>query len=80
VSILAGEKSGIGAARVEILTTCMALRRVLAANDQIIIWPDDMITQAFYIFEIDLTKVTRAGARSAPGPGAITRQAPPFRG
>jgi hypothetical protein len=50
---------------------------VLAANDQIIVC-DDMITQAFYIFEIALTKDTRAGQGPAPNPGAITRPKPPF--
>jgi hypothetical protein len=51
---------------------------VLAANDQIIVC-DDMITQAFYIFEIALTKDTRAGQGPAPNPGAITRPKPPFK-
>jgi hypothetical protein len=52
---------------------------MLAANDRIIVC-DDMTTQAFYIFAIDLTKDTRAGARPAPDPGAITRPKPPIRG
>jgi hypothetical protein len=61
-------------------TTRLAPRRVIAANDQIVVCPDDMVTTAYYIFEIDLTQDTHAGARPASGPAEITRPSPPFRG
>jgi hypothetical protein len=52
---------------------------VLAANDRIIVCAGDMTTQAFYIFEIDLAKDTRAGFKPAPGSGEITSPTLPFK-
>ena len=47
---------------VDLRLVSVGAARALAANDQIVVC-DDMTTQASYIFEIDLTTDTRAGAR-----------------